>query len=104
MAAGAALMTKPLDPIDLSEKLLAVATDPMLHKALAARSLQRSKRFTWEQAATDTLSALKRVAGNGRKRHVLPILVASILGKMTIGIDEIVASVLPYLTALGLDG
>jgi len=104
VAAGAALLTKPLDAIDLSEKLLAVATDPALRKALAAKSLQRSKRFTWEQAAADTLSALKRVVGNGRKRHLLPIVLVSILGKMTIAFDEIVANVLPYLTALGLDG
>ena len=104
VAAGAALMTKPLDPIDLSEKLLAVATDPMLRKALAAKSLQRSKRFTWEQSAADTLSALKRVVGNGSKRHVLPMVLVSILGRMTNAFDGLVANVLPYLTALGLDG
>jgi glycosyltransferase involved in cell wall biosynthesis len=64
VAEGAALMAKPMDDLDLSQKLLAVASDATMQKELRSRSLERSRYFTWDKTAAITLGALKRLAGN----------------------------------------
>jgi glycosyltransferase involved in cell wall biosynthesis len=61
VAAGAALMAKPMDDIDMSQKMLAVASDAATQKELRARSLARSRYFTWDKTAAITLDALRRL-------------------------------------------
>jgi glycosyltransferase involved in cell wall biosynthesis len=61
VAAGAALMARPMDVEDFAEKMLAAATSAALRRELRAKGLERSKRFTWEKSAADTIDALRHV-------------------------------------------
>jgi glycosyltransferase involved in cell wall biosynthesis len=61
VAEGAALMARPMDDADLSQKLLKVANDKALQRDMSARSLERSRFFTWDKTAALTLEALNRV-------------------------------------------
>ena len=67
VAEGAAMMARSMDDADFAAKILALAQDPALRKEHGARSLARSKDFTWEKTASATLTALRSVVA--RRTH-----------------------------------
>jgi glycosyltransferase involved in cell wall biosynthesis len=71
VAAGAALLAKPLDPDDLAEKLMTVLGNETLRKELGARSLKRIADFTWDRTAAETLKALRQVVEQPQRKHAV---------------------------------
>jgi glycosyltransferase involved in cell wall biosynthesis len=60
--ADAALLVSPMDQGELADAMAAVLTSPALAAQLAERGLERSRRFSWEETARQTL-AVYRAAG-----------------------------------------
>jgi glycosyltransferase involved in cell wall biosynthesis len=58
VAAGAALMSRPMDDRHLAEQLLRVANDPALQSELGSASLTRSREFSWRKSAEAVLGVL----------------------------------------------
>jgi len=69
VAEGAAMTYKPMDAEDLSEKLTLLANDAALQQTLSARSLERSRFFSWDDTAIHTLDALRRVVDDRTRRR-----------------------------------
>jgi len=65
VAGDAALLIDPRDPQALAEAIRAVLTDPSLKSTLIQRGLARSREFTWERTARQTLAVYERVAAGG---------------------------------------
>ena len=61
IAGDAAIRVDPHDPDAICEAVSRVLGDPSLAAELAARGLERSKRFTWESCARRTLEILESV-------------------------------------------
>lgn len=59
---GAALFADPHDPADFADKMLSVLSSDTLRQEMQAKSLRRSRDFSWEKTARDMLDALMRVA------------------------------------------
>ena len=70
VAEGAALMAKPLDSVDLSEKLLAIICNEGLRSDLRTKSINRANFFGWEKSAKATIDALRGVVD---RRTVKPM-------------------------------
>lgn len=63
IAGDAALRVDPEDPDAIADAMHRVLSDPELASALSARGLERSKRFSWERCARETLEILEDLDG-----------------------------------------
>ena len=61
IAGDAALLVDPTNPQDIASALEEVLSDPTLSQSLSERGLERSKRFTWDRCARETLAILEQV-------------------------------------------
>ena len=64
IAGDAALLVDPGDTDHIAQAIARVLTDPQLRKELSKRGLERSKVFSWDKCASETLSILERVTSN----------------------------------------
>ncbi len=62
IAGDGALLVDPQDPDEIAEAVIALLTDPDLHARTAAAGRERSRLYSWERCATETLEVLERVA------------------------------------------
>jgi glycosyltransferase involved in cell wall biosynthesis len=60
VAGGATLLADPYDPSDFASKIIQVLTNDELRDTLSAKSLERSRVFTWERCARLTLEGLEQ--------------------------------------------
>ena len=60
----AAILVDPTDIRALSDAMAAVLTGPSLAARLSEAGLARSKQFSWEKTARETLAVYESVAGN----------------------------------------
>ena len=67
IAGDAALLVDPTDSGEIAAALERVLTDPAIGRSLSARGLERSKRFSWDRCASETLSILEEVGGGSRR-------------------------------------
>jgi glycosyltransferase involved in cell wall biosynthesis len=58
---AAGLLVSPDDPAALASALVRVLTDVGLRTELRRRGLERAARFSWHQAAMETLAIYRRV-------------------------------------------
>jgi glycosyltransferase involved in cell wall biosynthesis len=58
----AALLVSPMDPRELADAMTAVLTSPALAAQLAERGLERSRRFSWEETARQTLAVYEAIS------------------------------------------
>jgi glycosyltransferase involved in cell wall biosynthesis len=58
VAAGAALMSPPMDDRHLADQLRTVANDPALQTTMMSASLSRSREFSWRKSAEAVLNVL----------------------------------------------
>jgi glycosyltransferase involved in cell wall biosynthesis len=68
IAGEGAVLVDPEDPDEIAGAVADLLTDPERHARVAAAGLERSKRYSWERCATQTLEVLERVgrrAANG---------------------------------------
>ena len=63
VAGDAAILVDPENPEDLASALSSALTDDALRRDLAQRGLDRSRKFTWERTARETLAVYQRIAG-----------------------------------------
>lgn len=68
IAGDAALLVDPTDSRDIASALERVLTDPELSRSLSAQGLERSKRFSWDRCARETLAILEQVGGSSAQR------------------------------------
>jgi glycosyltransferase involved in cell wall biosynthesis len=61
----AALLVDPADPGAIGGAMARISTDAALRRDLAARGIERARRFTWERCAEDLLGVYRRVLGGG---------------------------------------
>ncbi len=59
---GAGILVDPHNEVELAEAMQRVLTDRALHDKLARDGRERSKQFSWERTARETLAIYKRVA------------------------------------------
>ena len=59
------LLVEPHDHTALCEAMHRMADAPELRATLAARSLERSRQFSWDRCAAQTMAAYARAAGGG---------------------------------------
>ena len=59
---GAAILFDPHSPQELSQAILKVTCEPEFRRDLAERGLARSREFTWERTARETLAVFKELA------------------------------------------
>ncbi len=64
VAGDAALLVPPTDVRALTEAMERVLTDERLRARMRARGLERARRFSWEQAAQETLITYWKVLGD----------------------------------------
>jgi glycosyltransferase involved in cell wall biosynthesis len=64
VAGDAALLVPPTDVAAWVEAIIRVLSDEALRSDLAARSLARAARFSWQQTARQTLGVYRMVAGS----------------------------------------
>jgi glycosyltransferase involved in cell wall biosynthesis len=57
----AGILVSPDDDIGLSEVMTQMVDDPELVEALSSKSISRSKQFTWEKCARDTIEVYRRL-------------------------------------------
>jgi glycosyltransferase involved in cell wall biosynthesis len=62
IAGDAALLVPPDDPDAIAAAMARVVADPVLAASLRNRGLERSKRYSWERCARETLAILEEVA------------------------------------------
>lgn len=62
VAGDAGLLVNPRSVDELADALWRVLTDRDSHAELARRGLERSRLFTWERTARETLAVYQRVA------------------------------------------
>lgn len=63
IAGDAALLVDPTDAEDIAAALERVLTDRAVQESLSARGLERSKIFSWDRCASETLAILGEVGG-----------------------------------------
>jgi glycosyltransferase involved in cell wall biosynthesis len=63
LAGDAALLVDPHDPDEIARAAYAILTDPALAARLRAAGLERSRLFSWEACARQTLSVLEAAVG-----------------------------------------
>ena len=61
VAGDAAVFFNPLDISEMAEAIFRILTDEMLRKDLVAKGLKRSKEFSWEKTARETLEVYNEV-------------------------------------------
>jgi glycosyltransferase involved in cell wall biosynthesis len=61
---NAALLFDPTDQIAVTESVHRLLTDEELRRSLAARGLERARRFTWRRTAEATLASYRRAVGD----------------------------------------
>ena len=64
LADNAGITVDPTNPPDMAEGLKTLLTNPELQKEYAQKVLERSKEFSWERCARETLEVIHQV-GNG---------------------------------------
>lgn len=64
IAGDAGILVDPMNPIEIAGVLYALWTDERLRRSYAEKAYQRSKTFSWERSASETLSVLTSLAGN----------------------------------------
>ncbi len=62
IVSDAAIQINPTDTLKLAEAILMVLNNPELHRTLATKGLEHSKKYHWRQNATQILQAYHRVA------------------------------------------
>jgi glycosyltransferase involved in cell wall biosynthesis len=62
IAGSAALLVNPDDPEEIADAVQRVLTTPGLQAELSAAGLERSRRFSWERCAKETLDILRGLA------------------------------------------
>jgi glycosyltransferase involved in cell wall biosynthesis len=62
IAGDAALFVDPENPEEIAEAMLKVVSEPDLAATLKARGLDRSRLFTWERCARETLEIVRELA------------------------------------------
>lgn len=67
IAGDAALLVDPTDTDAIAQAMLRLADDAALRARLIAAGHENVKRFSWEQAAQETLSVLERAAAEGKQ-------------------------------------
>lgn len=63
VAGGHALLCRPLDVIDISEKLQWAIDHPEWRQQAAVSGLNHSRQFTWQNCAAETIRAYKKAIG-----------------------------------------
>lgn len=63
IAGPAALLVDPNNPDEIADAVYRVVTDPQLQADLAATGLARSRQFSWERCAKETLEILQSLNG-----------------------------------------
>jgi glycosyltransferase involved in cell wall biosynthesis len=63
VAGGAATLVDPLNTRSIADGIERVLSDRSLAEAQRAKGLERSQRFDWDKAATETLALYHRVLG-----------------------------------------
>ena len=63
VAGGHALVCRPLDVIDISEKLQWAIDHPEWRQQAAVSGLNHSRQFTWQNCAAETIRAYKKAIG-----------------------------------------
>jgi glycosyltransferase involved in cell wall biosynthesis len=66
IAGDAALLVNPSDTEAISECIRRVLSDAQLRATLSARGLARSRQFTWEACAQETLAIIESLAPQGQ--------------------------------------
>jgi glycosyltransferase involved in cell wall biosynthesis len=64
LAGEAALKVNPLNPVEIAEAAHRLLTDSVLARQLIERGFERSKLFSWERCARQTLEVFESVAGS----------------------------------------
>jgi glycosyltransferase involved in cell wall biosynthesis len=64
LAGDAALKVNPLNPVEIAEAAHRLLTDSVLARQLIERGFERSKLFSWERCARQTLEVFESVAGS----------------------------------------
>jgi glycosyltransferase involved in cell wall biosynthesis len=64
IAGDAALLMDPADTGSIADGILKLLSDPYLRESLSQKGLERSRMFTWDLCAKNTLSLLERIAAN----------------------------------------
>jgi glycosyltransferase involved in cell wall biosynthesis len=59
----AALYFDPLDPEDMADRMVALATDRELHQKCRQLGIERAQTFSWEHCAKRTLEIIRETAG-----------------------------------------
>ena len=67
MAGDAALLFDPADRAAIGDALRRIVLDRTLAATLRARGLARAARFTWAEAARQTVAVYRGVLGEGRR-------------------------------------
>jgi glycosyltransferase involved in cell wall biosynthesis len=57
----AAIMVDPLNPKDMAEKMITLMTDHSLRSTIIDSGLERSRLFTWQNTANQTLAVLRNI-------------------------------------------
>lgn len=61
IAGDGALRVDPENPDEIAEAAVAILNDPELHARMSAAGLERSRRYSWDRCARQTLEVLERV-------------------------------------------
>lgn len=61
VAGDAGLLVNPFSEIDIAQAIQRLMTDRELHRTLAAKAEERASRFSWRQAAQQTLALFEEV-------------------------------------------
>jgi glycosyltransferase involved in cell wall biosynthesis len=72
IAGGAAEVIDPLDTEMLGDAMVSLATDPERRRHIGQMGLERSRRFSWERAARQTLAVYRAAAGSARPASIEP--------------------------------
>ena len=61
VAGDAAIFVDPENPADIADGILRVARDDQLKHKLRVKGVERSKNFSWEKCARETLGVIERL-------------------------------------------
>lgn len=68
IAGEGAVLVAPEDPLDIARAARVLLTDPEVHARVSAAGLERSRRYSWDRCARETLAVLEQV----HRRETLP--------------------------------
>lgn len=72
IAADAALLVDPNDPVEIADAIRRVLDDDSLRAELRRKGIARSKSFSWDNCARETLELLESLRGVGREFSAKP--------------------------------